>query len=108
MENYIFNEILFKNKKIKLFSDDFNELKFIYNDINNDTIKLYINNLINLLDNDLNDYEFDVYKYKKGNINSIDKYITGNIVSNIIKNDNIIINDNDINNLKLIKFSLYN
>lgn len=108
MENYIFNEILFKNKKIKLFSDDFNELKFIYNDINNDTIKLYINNLINLLDNDLNDYEFDVYKYKKGNINSIDKYITGNMVSNIIKNDNIIINDNDINNLKLIKFSLYN
>jgi len=108
MENYIFNEILFKNKKIKLFSDDFNELKFIYNDINNDTIKLYINDLINLLDNNLNDYEFDVYKYKKGNINSIDKYITGNMVSNIIKNDNIIINDNDINNLKLIKFSLYN
>lgn len=113
MEEYIFNEILFKNKKIFLYFEDHDEVKYNYDDVTVENIKDYINRVIKYVEEDLHDYRYDFVRIKKiKNTNRYKKTVdeesdyTGKRVSEIIKTYEINITDADILSLNLIKIRL--
>lgn len=104
IEEYILLDIIFLNSSIKLFGNEFPEIKYNFNCINRQNIMLFVDLVIQFFDTECN-YEFEILSYQNGILldqqNDI-KY-DGKYISNYIKNQTFQITDDDIFNLQMIQ-----
>lgn len=109
MEHYIFDEIIFKNSKYKIYFDDHDEVKYTYNEVSRETIDAYIRKLISFLEYQLADFQYDLYKRKNGYVYKFEDYIvTGRTLANSIRKSKITISESNLVMLQLIFSKIVN
>ena len=103
LEKYIFEEIIFKKAKYKIYFEDHDEVTFNYTEVNIDTLHEYIHKLIEFLETELADFQYDLYTRMNGVVTRFEEYIiTGKLLASYMRRSNISVSEGQMNMLQYL------